>query len=81
MDNWVTGLLVYVIVWWLVFFMVLPWGIRPMETEDVEKGHAPSAPQKPRILLKMAVTTVIAAVFWYGGYLVDQSGIISFRPN
>ena len=24
--GWVTGLAVYVIIWWLVIFMVLPWG-------------------------------------------------------
>lgn len=79
MDNWITGGMVYVIVWWLVFFMVLPWGIHPVEANDVDKGHASSAPQKPRIVLKMAITTVIAAVLWYGGYLVDMAGVISFR--
>lgn len=81
MSNWVTGLLVYVVVWWLVFFMVLPWGIRPMEQEDVEKGHAPSAPQKPRILIKMAITTVLAAGAWGLFYWVEQSELISFRPQ
>jgi predicted secreted protein len=80
MDNWVTGGMVYVIVWWLVFFMVLPWGIRPVDPDDVAKGHAESAPKKPRILLKMAITTVIAAILWAGGYWLAGSGLISFRP-
>lgn len=79
MDNLITGGMVYVIFWWLVFFMVLPWGIRPVEETDVEKGHASSAPQRPRIVLKMAVTSVIAAVLWYVAYLVAMSDLISFR--
>jgi len=29
--TWVTGLLVYVILWWLVLFITLPFGVRPQE--------------------------------------------------
>lgn len=80
MDSLVTGGLVYVVIWWLTFFMVLPWGISPIAEEDVEQGHAASAPKKPRIVTKMAITTVIAVVLWYGAYLLAMSGLISFRP-
>ena len=37
----ISGTLVYVIIWWLVLFMVLPWGNRPPDV--VEDGHAASA--------------------------------------
>jgi len=33
--GWVTGLAVYAVIWWLVVFMVLPWGNRPLDPEDV----------------------------------------------
>ena len=79
MDEWFTGLAVYLILWWLVLFMVLPWGIHTVDQEDVDKGHAPSAPKKPRILTKMGVTTVIAAVVWVVFYFIAQSGWINFR--
>ena len=40
--TWFTGLMVYVILWFLVLFMVLPFGVKV--PGEVEKGHAPSAP-------------------------------------
>jgi predicted secreted protein len=40
---------------------------------------ATSAPAKPHILLKFAVTSVVAAVIWVGIYLLVTSDLISFR--
>jgi predicted secreted protein len=71
-------LLVFVIVWWLVLFMVLPFGAAP--PERVEPGHADSAPAKPRIALKMLVTTVIAVVLTAAIWWIAASGWISLRP-
>lgn len=73
----VTGIVVYVVIWFMVLFMVLPWGIRHPEVP--EPGHALGAPSNPRIALKMAVTTVLAGAFWFVVYLVIESGVISFR--
>ena len=36
--------------------MVLPFGQAP---ETMERGHTPSAPEKPRLLKKMLITSVI----------------------
>jgi predicted secreted protein len=77
--GWGTGLAVYFVVWWVVIFMVLPWGVQPLDPEDVRRGQAPSAPKRPRILIKMAVTTVAAGVVWVGIYLLMESGWFSFR--
>lgn len=48
----------YAVSWWLVLFMVLPSGATPAPTP--EKGHAPSAPEKPRLRRKFRLTTVLA---------------------
>ena len=69
-----TGISMYVVIWWLVLFMVLPWGARPSETP--EPGHATSAPAKPRILLKFAITTVVAAVVFVFVQWLIGSGLI-----
>ena len=53
--------LVFIIVWWLVFFMVLPYGIRTSDKPG-RPGTVASAPIKPRLWLKAAITTGIAAV-------------------
>lgn len=52
--------LVFLIVWWVVWFMVLPFGVRP--PAQPEPGHAPSAPEKPMLVRKLIITTIITAV-------------------
>ncbi|WP_029008470.1 DUF1467 family protein [Azospirillum halopraeferens] len=75
--GWVSGIAVYFVVWWVVLFAVLPWGVRA--PDDPLPGTAESAPQQPRLMLKFAVTTVVAAVVWAGIYAVVASDLISFR--
>ncbi len=62
--NLLTIAAVYFIVWWLVLFAVLPWGMRTQEEEgEVVLGTTASAPARPRILRTLIVTTVVAAIF------------------
>ena len=75
--TWFTGLFSYLIIWWLVLFIVLPWGNRPPEHPG--PGHIPSAPEKPRLLIKFAATTAIAAIVFLGVYGVIESGWIKIR--
>jgi predicted secreted protein len=76
--TWFATGVVFVIVWWLVLFMVLPFGARP--PDEVEPGMAPSAPARPRMGLKIAVTTVIAAALTALVVWLLQSGLIQLRP-
>jgi len=78
MDFW-TGLAVYFIIWWLVIFMVLPWGVRRIDPDDLIEGEDPGAPAKPRMVLKLAATTGVSGVVFVLVYLIIQSGVISFR--
>ncbi|MGH6661750.1 MAG: DUF1467 family protein [Rhodospirillales bacterium] len=78
MTLW-TGIGIYAIIWWLVIFMVLPWGVRRIDTEALGKGEDPGAPEKPRMVMKLLVTTGISAVIFALLYLVIVSGVISFR--
>ena len=76
--TWFGTAVVFAIVWWLILFMVLPFGAAP--PDDVEPGMATSAPAKPRMALKVAITTALAAlvtalIMW----LID-SGLIQLRP-
>ena len=76
--TWFATGVTFALVWWLVLFMVLPFGARP--SDQVEPGTVPSAPAKPRLALKFLITTLIAValtalILW----LVD-SGLIQLRP-
>ena len=79
--SWVSGIVVYVILWWLVFFMTLPFGVKsPHEVCEVARpGHADGAPVKPRLWLKAEITTLIAAMFWGIAYYLIASDMLSFR--
>ncbi|HXV25503.1 MAG TPA: DUF1467 family protein [Alphaproteobacteria bacterium] len=72
-----SGVLVYAVIWWLVLFTVLPWGIR--RSEQPEPGHAVEAPANPRIFLRFAITTVIATVLFGIAWWLIDSDLVSFR--
>jgi predicted secreted protein len=73
----VSGVVVYVLLWWWVLFMVLPFGAKA--PEQVEEGHATSAPAKPRMMLKLIITTALSAILFIFVYLIIASDIFSFR--
>ena len=75
--GWVTGIVVYVLPWWVTLFAVLPLWVTPAEPDD--PGHAAGAPQRPRLLLKAAITTVVSAVVWLAIYFLVSSPFLSFR--
>jgi predicted secreted protein len=75
--NWFTGSAVFLILWFLVLFMVLPWGVRV--PDEPGPGHATSAPANPRLGLKVVITTAIAGVLWFVVDWIIANDIISFR--
>jgi len=75
--TWFQGVVAYVIIWWMVLFATLPFGVKPLDKGDI--GHAAGAPANPRLWLKAGITTLIAAVLWFGFYLLATSNLISFR--
>jgi predicted secreted protein len=75
--NWFTGIMAYVIIWWMVLFAILPWGNRP--PENPEEGHATSAPAKPWLLVKFGVTTIVATMVFLAFFWLIESDLIALR--
>jgi len=75
--GWVTLAVIYFIIWWITLFMVLPFGVH-RQTDNIE-GQDSGAPQKPRMLLKVAVNTVLAFVIWLGVFIVDRYDLVTLR--
>ena len=73
------GIAIYFVLWWLVLFTVLPWGATSAHElgQEVEAGHAASAPVKPRLLAKFAATTLISAVIFAVGWGVFEAGWVT----
>jgi predicted secreted protein len=54
---------IFFVVWWVVLFAVLPWGVRTQQEEgEVVLGTDPGAPANPRLLRKAITTTTVAAI-------------------
>ncbi len=75
----VSAVVTFVIVWWLIFFMALPIGVRPQS--DPVPGSDLGAPERPNLRIKVAATTVLAiALTALIAWVIDQ-GFISLRPG
>ena len=79
--NWFVGTVLYALIWWVVIFAVLPFGTQPVDEPDQVTGGWRGAPANPRMLMKAAVTTVVAAVIWLGCYALITSDWLSFRSG
>ena len=75
--SWATGIMVYLVLWWTVLFAVLPLGVRRVERPG--KGQERGAPERPDLLRKAVITSVVAAVLWIAFYILHQADIFSFR--
>lgn len=73
-----TALAIYFVLWWVVLFAVLPWGVRSQhEDGEVVQGSEPGAPVMPRVLNKLLWTTVVSAVVFAIGATVYLKGWIT----
>lgn len=66
-----TAIASYFILWWVVLFAVLPFGVRSQHEEGAfEEGTDPGAPVFAKIWWKLLWTTIVSAViFTLGAWL------------
>jgi predicted secreted protein len=62
--GFMSQVIVFVLVWWIVFFMMLPWRYTP--NTQRQAGQDPGAPQQAFIAKKMLITTLITLPLWFG---------------
>jgi len=86
--TWISFAAVYFIIWWLVLFVTLPFGLKTQD-EDGETvlGTVASAPRGPHMLRALLRTTVVSlAIFGFLYVLTHYFGlgiddIPSFVPD
>ena len=75
------AIVIYVIVWWLIFFALLPMGVtsRWEGPDDGVKGAEPGASTDPQLKKKAIRATLIA--FGVSAVIIGviMSGVIDFR--
>ena len=80
--GWVEALIVYLLVWWVTLFAVLPWGVITQSDEGrVEAGTDPSAPARAKFGRKLLITTGTAFVLWLIVMAVIQMDLIQVRQS
>jgi len=68
---------IYFVVWWIVLFAVLPWGVKSQDDAgEIAPGSDPGAPARPMLLRKAVATTLISAAILAIGYGVWAAGLI-----
>ena len=74
--DWLSGIFVYLIIWWTALFMVLPLWVK--RNDGSVEGSDPGAPQNPYIWRKILATTILAAVIWIIIDVLIVMEVISF---
>jgi predicted secreted protein len=78
----ITGsIIVYVMIWWIIFFSVLPIGIQSnKETfKDNIEGADPGAPKNPKIAKKFLITTIITSILFIVIYYLVNNNFFNLR--
>jgi predicted secreted protein len=78
--KWPSALAIYFIIWWVVLFAVLPFGVKNAHENDakVGDGHDAGAPVAPLLLRKALVTTLVAAAVFAAFAWAKQMGLLDF---
>ena len=71
-----TAIAIYFLIWWIVLFAVLPWGVRAQGDHGVP-GTDPGAPAIPGLRAKLVWTTAVAAVVWAAAALAYVKGWVT----
>lgn len=75
-----TGLAIYFVLWWIVLFLTLPFGVRSQH-EDGESapGTDPGAPIVAQMGRKLLWTTIISAIIFTVAWLAYNAGYLNIE--
>ena len=75
------GIIVYACIWWIVFFSILPIGIKSENLKFKENliGNDPGAPNNPKIGKKFLITTLITTVIFIAIYYLVSLNYFNLR--
>ena len=75
-----TGFAIYFVLWWIVLFVTLPFGVRSQH-EDGEgaPGTDPGAPIASQMGRKLIWTTAISAIIFAGAMLAFNAGYLNIE--
>ena len=73
-----TALAIFFMIWWVVLFAVLPWGVHSQhEGGEVTPGTDPGAPAVANLRRKLVWTTVVSLAIFAGCYVVYADRLVT----
>ena len=78
----ITGsIIVYVLIWWMIFFSVLPVGIHSNKEKFREQigGIDPGAPNNPKMGKKFFITTIVTSIIFIAIYYLVRLDLLNLR--
>jgi predicted secreted protein len=75
-----TAIAIFFLIWWVVLFAVLPWGIRSQhESGDIVPGTDPGAPAIPNLGRKLLWTTLVSALIFAACYVAYVDRLVTLQ--
>ena len=75
----ITGsLVIFVLIWWIIFFSLLPIDVDRKHREIVE-GVDKGSPENPRIIKKIFYTTIITSIIFVGIFMLVKYDYLNLR--
>jgi len=75
-----TAVAVFFLIWWVVLFAVLPWGIRSQhEGGEIAPGTDPGAPTIPNLKRKLLWTTLVSVAVFAACYVVYVNRLVTIE--
>ena len=75
-----TGFAIYFVLWWVVLFVTLPFGVRSQHEDGAgAPGTDPGAPIATKMGRKLIWTTVLSAVIFAVGLLAYNASLLSIE--
>ena len=75
----ITGLaIIYIIIWWIIFFAILPIDVDRIKTKKIE-GEDRGSPENPKMLKKFIYCTVITSILFVIIYLLMKFEYLNLR--
>jgi len=75
----ITGsLIIFVLIWWIIFFSLLPIDVDRKHKKLVE-GVDKGSPENPRIIKKLIYTTIISSIIFIGILMLVKYDYFNLR--
>ncbi len=75
----VTGLaIIYIIIWWIIFFAILPIDVNRVKTVKID-GEDAGSPENPKMLKKFLYCTLITTFIFVIIYLLIKFEYLNLR--